>query len=43
MDWWYALLALAAVALPLAVVGWLLGWQQRRRGRARMPRSPRSR
>ncbi len=38
MDWLYALLALGAVALPLAAVGGLIGWQQRRRARARMIR-----
>ncbi len=39
MDWLYATAALVAVALPLAVVWGLLGWQQRRRTHARIQRS----
>lgn len=41
MDWLYALLALGAVALPLAAVSGLIDWQQRRRARARMARCSR--
>ncbi|MFG6416550.1 hypothetical protein ACG02S_21880 [Roseateles sp. DC23W] len=41
MDWLHALLALAAVVLPLAAVWGLMQWQQWRRARARMKRCSR--
>lgn len=41
MDWLYALLALGAVALPLALAGWLIERRQRRDARARIARCSR--